>query len=55
MTSVLRRNEPYLVERARRDLGRLLGRELGALPVVGDDRNLFIADLEREIGVRFPQ
>ncbi len=55
LTLVMRRPEAHLVERARRDLGRLLGRELGALPVPGDDRNLFIADLEREIAKRFPQ
>ncbi len=55
LTLVMRRSEAHLVERARRDLGRLLGRELGALPVPGDDRNLFIADLEREISKRFPQ
>lgn len=55
LTLVMRRSEAHLVERARRDLGRLLGRELGAMPVPGDDRNLFIADLEREIAKRFPQ
>lgn len=55
LASLLRRFEPQIVERARRDLGRLLGRDLGALPVVGDDRNLLIAELEREIDVRFPQ
>ena len=55
LTLVMRRSEAHLVERARRDLGRLLGRELGVLPLPGDDRNLFIADLEREIAKRFPQ
>lgn len=55
LTTVLRRPEPFLVERARRDLGRLLGRELGPVPTVGDDRDTFIARLDREIGERFPQ
>ncbi|HUR28395.1 MAG TPA: HEAT repeat domain-containing protein, partial [Planctomycetota bacterium] len=55
LVTVMRRPESHLAERARRDLGRLLGRELGPLPTVGDDRNAFLAGLEREIGERFPQ
>ncbi|MEO6708996.1 MAG: hypothetical protein ABI054_07095, partial [Planctomycetota bacterium] len=55
LTTVLRRNEAHLVERARRDLGRLLGRELGLLPEAGAERNAFISVLEHEIGQRFPQ
>ena len=55
LVAMLRRPEPHLVERARRDLGRLLERELGPLPPPGEGRNLLLLDLEREIGRRFPQ
>jgi len=55
LCTVLLRAEPHLVERARRDLGRLIGRDLGTMPPIGEARRSFVAALEQEISQRFPQ
>lgn len=49
LVSVLSRNEAHLVERARRELGRLLQRELGDLPARGPQRTTWISDLRESI------
>lgn len=45
---VLQRDEPHLVERARRELARMIGRDPGALPPPGPERRAWIASL-REV------
>ena len=48
LTIVLDRQEPHLVERARRELGRMLGRDLGPPPPRGTARAGWIEELRRE-------
>lgn len=55
LTHVLRRSEAHLVERARREIGRLLGRDLGPLPMPGEARDAWLAALDAEVLARFPQ
>jgi HEAT repeat protein len=45
LIGVMRRGAPHLVERARRELGRLLGADVGALPPVGALRNERLEEL----------
>jgi len=45
LVEVLSRREPHLVERARRELARMLAREIGAVPMKGADRNAWIEGL----------
>lgn len=49
LVGVLARNEAQLVERARRELGRLLQREIGDLPAHGPQRTTWISDLRESI------
>ncbi len=49
LVEVLSRREPHLVERARRELARMLSREIGAVPMKGADRNAWIEGLRAEI------
>ncbi|MFN0007705.1 MAG: HEAT repeat domain-containing protein [Planctomycetota bacterium] len=49
MLEVLGRREPHLVERARRELTRMLGRDLGQLPSRGASRDAWIAGLRDSI------
>jgi len=46
---------PHLVERARRELGRLLGRDIGKLPPRGPRHEAWCDDLESEIGTHYLQ
>ncbi|MCC6409070.1 MAG: hypothetical protein IT453_18055 [Planctomycetes bacterium] len=48
------RPEPHLAERARRELGKLAGRDLGTLPVVGPERDAWLAALRDTLAPRFP-
>ena len=49
MLEVLARREPHLVERARRELSRMLGRDVGQLPPRGEARDAWIAQLRDSI------
>jgi HEAT repeat protein len=49
LTEVLARPEDLLVERARRELGRLLGREIGPLPPKGREREEYARKLREEL------
>lgn len=49
MLEVLGRREPHLVERARRELSRMIGRDLGQLPSRGASRDAWIAELRDSI------
>jgi hypothetical protein len=49
MLEVLGRREPHLVERARRELSRMVGRDLGPLPSRGERRDAWIAELRDSI------
>jgi len=49
LVEVLSRKEPHLVERARRELGSRLGRDLGTLPPKGADREAWIAGVRAAI------
>lgn len=48
------RAEPHLAERARRELCVFAGRELGSLPVVGPERDAWLAGLAESLAARFP-
>ncbi|MCK6447298.1 MAG: hypothetical protein L6Q99_12985 [Planctomycetes bacterium] len=48
------RAEPHLAERARRELCAFAGRELGSLPVVGPERDAWLAGLAESLAARFP-
>ncbi|MBI5431745.1 MAG: hypothetical protein HZA52_02825 [Planctomycetes bacterium] len=48
------RAEPHLAERARRELGKLAGRDIGMLPVVGPERDAWLAALRETLAPRFP-
>jgi HEAT repeat protein len=45
LLEVLGRKEPHFVERARRELGRMLARDLGPLPLRGAERSAWIEAL----------
>lgn len=49
LVEILARKEPHFVERARRELSRMLGRDLGPLPPKGPDRDRWIEALRRSI------
>jgi len=49
MLEVLGRREPHLVERARRELSRMIGRDLGPLPSRGVGRDAWISELRDSI------
>jgi HEAT repeat protein len=49
LLEVLARREAHLVERARRELSRMLGRDLGSLPPRGGGRDAWIAALRASI------
>lgn len=50
LVAVLGRPENHLVERARRELGQLLGADLGTLPSRGPLRETWLSDLSERIG-----
>ena len=47
-----RRDENWLCERARRELARLAGRDVGALPARGRQRDLWLSTLREQLAVR---
>src|SRR5262249_49759332 len=49
---VLLRDEPYLVERARRELARMLGRDPGAVPNDPQERRAWVATLREAVAKR---
>jgi len=54
MLEVLGRREPHLVERARRELSRMLGRDLGPLPPKGPGRDAWIAEVRDSLASAQP-
>lgn len=48
------RPEAHLAERARRELSKLAGRDLGRLPAVGQERDAWLAALREKLAPRFP-
>jgi HEAT repeat protein len=51
LLDLLSRRENHLVERARRELSRLVGADLGDLPVRGPLRDTWIADLAERVAI----
>ena len=49
LVDVLERDEGHLVERARRELSRMLGRDVERLPPPGIERKRVLFDLHTEI------
>ncbi len=49
---VAARSEAFLAERARRELSKLAGKDLGALPAQGPDRDAWIASLREKLASR---
>jgi HEAT repeat protein len=52
LARALARPEAFVVERARRELARLTGREIGAVPPVGPEREAWLAELEAALEAR---
>jgi HEAT repeat protein len=53
LLEVMHREEEHLVERARRELERMMETELEELPPPGADRNLKLAELKRQVDARY--
>jgi len=53
LIEVMGRGEPYLVERARRELSRLLGAEVGAPPAPGAERTAWLGGLRKKVDERW--
>ncbi|MFN0242011.1 MAG: hypothetical protein ACKVWV_03895 [Planctomycetota bacterium] len=51
LVDAMDRPEAHLAERARRELARRSGRELGPLPARGPNRDVFLADLRRSLSL----
>lgn len=49
LLGVLEREEDFLVERARRELGRMLGEDLGELPRAGNERRAWLETLHETL------
>lgn len=49
LVEIIARPEPWLAERARRELARLLGRDLGALPAKGSARDAWLSNIRENI------
>lgn len=49
LLEILSRKEHHLVERARRELARMLAKDIGPLPLKGADRDAWIARLRSEV------
>jgi HEAT repeat protein len=54
LLGVMERPEDHLVERARREFARLVGRDPGALPPRGPDRDRWLRELRESTGTRDP-
>lgn len=50
LVAAMDRPEPWLAERARRELVRRLDRDLGALPPRGESRDAWLAELRQSLG-----
>jgi hypothetical protein len=50
---VLQSGEPHLADRARRELGRLLGHDLGRLPEAGPRRDEWLEAIEHDVEIRW--
>ncbi len=55
LVEVLGRKEPHFVERARRELGRMLGRDLGTMPPKGLERDRWIEAVRKSIAGSGPK
>jgi HEAT repeat protein len=55
LVEVLGRKEPHFVERARRELGRMLGRDLGTMPPKGLERDRWIETVRKSIAAPAPK
>jgi len=55
LVEVLARKEPHLVERARRELSRMLGRDLGTMPPKGLERDRWIEAVRKSIPTSQPR
>jgi HEAT repeat protein len=55
LLEVLKRKEPHLVERARRELARMLAKDVGTLPIKGADRDAWIEKLRAEVEASEPK
>ena len=55
LVEVLGRKEPHLVERARRELSRMLGRDLGTIPPKGLERDRWIETVRKSIATPQPR
>jgi HEAT repeat protein len=53
LIEVMGRGEPHLVERARRELSRLLGAEIGAPPAPGAERTAWLGGLRKKVDERW--
>jgi hypothetical protein len=53
LLDVLGREEDFLVERARRELGRILDRDLGRLPLGQNARELWLSALREAVLEQF--